>query len=53
MLVYIYTMAKIRMNVYLSPEQKDALDKLSTKIGAPTAELIRRAIDLYLKKAGK
>lgn len=44
-------MNKIRMNVYLSPEQKQALDKLSAQTGAPTAELIRRAIDLYLKKA--
>jgi len=49
----MWAMNKIRMNVYLSPEQKVALDKLSTKTGAPTAELIRRAIDLYLKKAAR
>jgi predicted DNA-binding protein len=42
-------MNKIRVNMYLSPKQKTDLDKLSEKTGAPVAELVRRAIDAYLK----
>jgi len=41
-------MAKIRMNIYLSGEQKQKLEKLSDKSGAPVAELVRRAINAYL-----
>lgn len=43
-------MNKIRMNVFLEPAQKQALEKLSAKTGAPVAELIRRAINAYLKR---
>jgi predicted DNA-binding protein len=43
-------MQKTRLNIYLNPQQKDKLDKLSTKTGAPMSELVRRAIELYLKK---
>ena len=38
------------MNVFLELQQKQALDKLSAKTGAPVAELIRRAINAYLKR---
>ena len=41
-------MVKIRTNVYLTAEQKEALEKLSARTGAPVAELVRRAIDSYL-----
>ena len=41
---------KTRLNIYLNQQQKEKLDKLSDKTGAPISELIRRAIDLYLKK---
>jgi len=41
-------MAKIRMNIYLTGEQKRKLEMLSDKTGAPVAELVRRAIDAYL-----
>ena len=41
-------MTKLRMNIYLNKEQKQVLEKLSAKTGAPVAELIRRAIDAYL-----
>ena len=41
---------KSRLNIYLNQQQKEKLDKLSDKTGAPISELIRRAIDLYLKK---
>jgi predicted DNA-binding protein len=43
-------MNKLRMNVYINSEQKTALEKLSTKTGAPVAELIRRAINAYVKR---
>lgn len=46
------TLKRMRLNVYLNQQQKEKLDKLSDKTGAPISELIRRAIDLYLKKEG-
>ena len=36
--------------VYLKTEQIKKLATMSKKTGAPVAELIRRAIDAYLKK---
>jgi predicted DNA-binding protein len=39
-----------RLNINISEQQKDKLDKLSAKTGAPVAELVRRAIELYFKK---
>jgi predicted DNA-binding protein len=36
------------MNIYLSGEQKQKLEKLSERTGAPVAELVRRAVDAYL-----
>jgi predicted DNA-binding protein len=41
-------MVKVRTNVYLSAQQKTALEKLSERTGAPVAELVRRAVDSYL-----
>ncbi len=46
-------MAKTRMNIYLTGEQKRKLEKLSEKTGAPVAELVRRAIDAYLASRKK
>lgn len=40
-----------RTALFLRPDQFDKLAALSKKTGAPIAELIRRAIDAYLKKA--
>lgn len=40
-----------RAQLFLKPEQIKRLSALSKKTGAPIAELIRRAIDAYLKKA--
>ncbi len=40
----------IRVNVYLSPKQKSDVEKLSAKTGAPVAELVRRALDAYIKE---
>jgi predicted DNA-binding protein len=52
--VYIGTiMEKIRMNVYLDPRHKEALEAVSKKTGAPVAELVRRAIDAYLAAGRK
>jgi len=44
----LVSMAKIRMNIYLTGEQKRKLETVSDKTGAPVAELVRRAIDAYL-----
>lgn len=42
-----------RTAVFLKEEQLKKLQKLSDKTGAPVAELIRRAIDKYLKGRAK
>jgi len=39
-----------RTNISLRENQHKALAQLSEKTGAPVSELIRRAIDEYLKK---
>jgi predicted DNA-binding protein len=38
-----------QVNVYLTHEQHAKLLKLKEKTGAPVSEIIRRAIDQYLK----
>jgi predicted DNA-binding protein len=45
-------LAKKLTNLRISEEQLKRLKALSEKTGAPLAELIRRAIDEYLKKKG-
>jgi predicted DNA-binding protein len=47
------SMPKIRMNIYLTSKQKDVLEKLSDRTGAPVAELVRRAVDAYVKTRKK
>jgi hypothetical protein len=42
-----------RTALFLKEEQVIKLQKLSEKTGAPVAELIRRALDEYLKKRAK
>ena len=42
-----------RTALFLKDDQVKKLQKLSEKTGAPVAELIRRAIDRYLKERGK
>ena len=37
--------------VYLTHEQHEKLQKLKAKTGAPVSELIRRAVEKYLKTA--
>jgi predicted DNA-binding protein len=41
-------MPKLRTNIYLDGKQKELLEKLSDRTGAPVAELVRRAIEAYL-----
>jgi predicted DNA-binding protein len=41
------------VSVYLTHDQHDHLRKLKEKTGAPVSELIRRAIDQYLKAESK
>jgi predicted DNA-binding protein len=38
-----------QVNVYLTHAQHAKLQKLKEKTGAPVSEIIRRAIDQYLK----
>lgn len=42
-----------RTALFLKEPQRKKLKVLSDKTGAPVAELIRRAIDEYLKKRAK
>lgn len=44
---------KIRTALFLREEQLKKLQKLSENTGAPVAELVRRAIDAYLKLRAK
>jgi hypothetical protein len=41
-------MSKERINVYVTPRQKEQLEKRSQEEGLPMAEIIRRAVDAYL-----
>jgi len=41
---------KIRTNVFLTKTELRKLRALSSKTGAPVAELVRRAIDEYLER---
>jgi predicted DNA-binding protein len=45
--------SKIRTNIFLTAVELRKLRELSKKIGAPVAELVRRAIDQYLERAEK
>ena len=50
--VWYYVVMK-RTALFLKEDQLKKLLTLSEKTGAPVAELIRRAIDEYLKKRAK
>jgi predicted DNA-binding protein len=41
---------KIRTNIFLTRTELKKLRALSSKTGAPVAELVRRAIDEYLER---
>ena len=40
----------IRVSMYLTKEQKAQLDAIFVKTGAKSAEIMRRALDAYLKE---
>jgi predicted DNA-binding protein len=40
----------IRVSMYLTKEQKAQLDAIYEKTGAKSAEIMRRALDAYLKE---
>jgi hypothetical protein len=42
-----------RINFYLTDQEIIRLQELSQITGLPVSELVRRAIDLFLKKSGK
>jgi predicted DNA-binding protein len=42
-----------RLALFIESDQISKLRKLSEKTGAPVSELIRRAIDAYLKQRSK
>jgi predicted DNA-binding protein len=44
---------KIRTNIYLTRTELKRLRALSSKTGAPTAVLVRRAVDEYLERFEK
>lgn len=46
--VYVCCMSAIRTQIYLTPEQRDRIDRVAGAEGLTMAELIRRAIDEYL-----
>ena len=39
-----------RINLYMPKDQIKRLEAVSEKTGAPVAELIRRAVEAYLKR---
>jgi Ribbon-helix-helix protein, copG family len=41
-------MSKERINIYVTPRQKEQIEKRSKEEGLPMAEIIRRALDAYL-----
>jgi len=42
--------AKVRLVFYIGRDERKALERISEKTGAPVAELIRRAINDWLKR---
>jgi predicted DNA-binding protein len=48
-----YRLHMMRTALFLKDEQLKKLQRLSEKTGAPVAELIRRAVDAYLKQRAK
>lgn len=47
----VYTRGMQRVNYHLTEKQIAALRNLSAKTGLTVAELIRRAVDAYLRRA--
>jgi predicted DNA-binding protein len=45
----VFTAKPIRTVFHMECEHRKTLDAISKKTGAPLAELLRRAVELYLK----
>ena len=43
----------IRLDVWISEQQKNILDALKKRDGIPISEQVRRAIDLYIREREK
>jgi len=52
-MVYSVIHMKQRTNIYLRADQVEKLRALNEKTGAPVAELVRRAVDEYLRQRAK
>jgi ribbon-helix-helix protein len=50
---FLRFLKKIRTVFYLDKAERKTFDRLSKKTGAPLAELLRRAVALYLKAQKK
>jgi predicted DNA-binding protein len=44
------TKADVKISVFVTREQKRALDQISEKTGAPLTFIVRQAIERYLKE---
>jgi hypothetical protein len=44
---------KVKINVYLSPQQRKALQDISDRTMIPVASLIRRGVDSVIKEYSK
>ena len=45
-------MSATRTQIYLTEEQRDRIDEIAQSDGVTMAEVIRRALDAYLKQQG-
>lgn len=44
---------RIRTNIYLNPDQKAGLEKLTEETRVPWAEYVREGVDMVLAKYGR
>jgi predicted DNA-binding protein len=49
----VFAAKPIRTVFHMERDHREALDAISKKTGAPLAELLRRAVELYLKSKKK
>lgn len=50
---YTHNMSMVKLNLYITKPQREALERLSKKTGLSVAELVRRFVDAGLEKAQK
>ncbi|MCC6543143.1 MAG: ribbon-helix-helix domain-containing protein [Nitrospirae bacterium] len=43
-------MAKVRFQMFIEPRQKEALERIQEDSKIPVAEIIRKAVDLFLSE---